>query len=352
MEQTKRLYSFDLLRILAAFSVVVLHATAQRWYVLPLESSDWFLTNAINVLSRFGVPIFVMLSGALFLAPEKEISLKQLWTKYILRLAILYAVWSCVYGTIGFINAYPGYFSIKFYLKCILSGHYHLWFLPMMIGIYALVPILRKWVLSGTKKDLEYFLLLFVIFEILMTTVKVFIKTPEVLNLLNNFNFPMICSYVGYFVLGHYLMQYGLSKKADKVLTILFPICIVINVTVSTLQSRSEGVPLSDFTNSFGLFTFLMTIFIFRFFTKNENAKGAFFEKHQTFGRFVLSLSKSTLGIYLLHLAFLESTPINSMFDRMNVILAALIALLVTFVLSAVVSTILRKIPFIGRYIC
>ena len=352
MEQPKRLYSFDLLRILAAFSVVVLHSTALRWYNLPLESSDWFFTNAINVLSRFGVPIFVMLSGALFLAPEKEIPLKQLWTRYILRLAILYAVWSCVYGTIGFIYAYPGYFSIKFYLKCILSGHYHLWFLPMMIGIYAIVPILRKWILSGTKKDVQYFLLLFVLFEVIATTVKVFIKTPEVQNFLNNFNFTLICSYVGYFVLGHYLMQYGLAKKADTVLAILFPICIVVNIAVSTLQSRSEGVPLSDFTNSFGLFTFLLTVAIFRFFTKNENAKGVFFEKHQTLGRFVLSLSKSTLGIYLLHLAFLESKLISSLFDRLNAVLAALIALLITFVFSAVVATILRKIPFVGRYIC
>ena len=352
MEQTKRLYSFDLLRILAAFSVVVLHATAQRWYVLPLEGSDWFFTNAINVLSRFGVPIFVMLSGALFLAPEKDIPLKQLWTHYILRLAILYAVWSFVYCTIGFISAYPGSFSTKFYLKCILSGHYHLWFLPLMIGIYAIVPILRKWVLSGTKKDVEYFLLLFVLFEILITTVKVFIKTPEVQNFLNNFNFPLICSYVGYFVLGHYLMQYGLAKKVDTLLSILFPICIVVNIVVSTLQSRSEGVPLSDFSNSFGLFTFLLTIAIFRFFTKNENAKSAFFEKHQTLGRFVLSLSKSTLGIYLLHLAFLESTLVSSVFDHMNAVLAALIALLCAFILSAVVATILRKIPFVGRYIC
>ncbi|MBP5669127.1 MAG: hypothetical protein J6X14_02335 [Lachnospiraceae bacterium] len=221
-----------------------------------------------------------------------------------------------------------------------------------MIGIYAIVPILRKWVLSGTKKDVEYFLLLFVLFEILITTVKVFIKTPEVQNFLNNFNFPLICSYVGYFVLGHYLMQYGLAKKVDTLLSILFPICIVVNIVVSTLQSRSEGVPLSDFSNSFGLFTFLLTIAIFRFFTKNENAKSAFFEKHQTLGRFVLSLSKSTLGIYLLHLAFLESTLVSSVFDHMNAVLAALIALLCAFILSAVVATILRKIPFVGRYIC
>ncbi|MBP5734119.1 MAG: hypothetical protein J6W66_09895, partial [Lachnospiraceae bacterium] len=89
-----------------------------------------------------------------------------------------------------------------------------------------------------------------------------------------------------------------------------------------------------------------------RFFTKNENAKGAFFEKHQTLGRFVLSLSKSTLGIYLLHLAFLESKLVSPLFDRMNAVLAALIALIITLVLSTVVATILRKIPFVGRYVC
>lgn len=352
MEQTKRLYSFDLLRILAAFSVVVLHATAQRWYDLPLESTDWFLTNAINVLSRFGVPIFVMLSGALFLSKDRLLSTKRLWTHYILRLFILYAVWSFLYGTLGYLTLHPEVYSVKDYLKCILSGHYHLWYLPMMIGIYALVPLLRRMVHACTRKELEYFLLLFVIFEVLFTTVRVFVKTPQVLSLMDSFNIPMVCSYLGYFILGHYLAQYELSKIVDRMLAILLPVCMVVNIVVSAMQSRKEGVPMSEFTNSFGLFTFLMTVAIFRFFYKNENAKRIYFEKHKTLGQFVLSLSKSTLGIYLIHLAIMESKLVSPLFGIMNPVLAALVALLICFVLSAVLATLLRKIPVVGRYLC
>ena len=33
--QEKRMIHYDLLRILAAFSVVMLHSAGQKWYVLP-----------------------------------------------------------------------------------------------------------------------------------------------------------------------------------------------------------------------------------------------------------------------------------------------------------------------------
>ena len=85
MRQNKWLTQFDLLRILAALSVVSIHASAKLWYQLPIRSADWVITNGINVLSRFGVPMFFMISGALLLAPDREISLKDLWLRHILR---------------------------------------------------------------------------------------------------------------------------------------------------------------------------------------------------------------------------------------------------------------------------
>ena len=63
----KRLIHYDLLRIFAAFSVVMLHSAAQFWYSLDIYSTEWLIANSYDALFRFGVPIFVMISGALFL---------------------------------------------------------------------------------------------------------------------------------------------------------------------------------------------------------------------------------------------------------------------------------------------
>ena len=88
----KRMLHYDLLRILAAFSVVMLHSASQFWYTLPVTDKDWLIMNSYDSLVRFGVPVFVMISGALFLSDDKKTDIKRLYTHNILRLLIIYIV--------------------------------------------------------------------------------------------------------------------------------------------------------------------------------------------------------------------------------------------------------------------
>ena len=69
----------DILRIVACFSVIMLHASAQPWYSLPVDGIGFKIANSYDALFRFGVPVFVMISGALFLAPDREITIKKLY---------------------------------------------------------------------------------------------------------------------------------------------------------------------------------------------------------------------------------------------------------------------------------
>ena len=62
-EKKSRNISFDLLRIISAFSVVMLHVSAEYIHSNPVGSLDFQLANFMNSISRFGVPIFVMISG-------------------------------------------------------------------------------------------------------------------------------------------------------------------------------------------------------------------------------------------------------------------------------------------------
>ena len=49
---------YDLLRILAAFSVVILHISAQFWYDFDVTDFRWLTANSYDALFRFGVPVF------------------------------------------------------------------------------------------------------------------------------------------------------------------------------------------------------------------------------------------------------------------------------------------------------
>ena len=73
---------FDLLRILATFAVIFLHVSAcgfGRDYL----SCNWIVSVVYDGMVRWCVPIFVMLSGALFLDMKKKITLESLIKKRI-----------------------------------------------------------------------------------------------------------------------------------------------------------------------------------------------------------------------------------------------------------------------------
>jgi surface polysaccharide O-acyltransferase-like enzyme len=70
----------------------------QNMPYVELVGTEWNIYNICNSASRWGVPVFVMMSGALFL--PREIPTKTLYKKYILRMTIAYVVWSAFYAVV------------------------------------------------------------------------------------------------------------------------------------------------------------------------------------------------------------------------------------------------------------
>ena len=66
-----RVIYFDYLRIISIFSVVVLHMAGQNWKTSDVNSFNWGWFNLVDSLVRWGVPVFVMISGALFLEKSR-----------------------------------------------------------------------------------------------------------------------------------------------------------------------------------------------------------------------------------------------------------------------------------------
>ena len=155
----QRKVHIDLLRIVACFCVVMIHVSAMFWYRLPIESAGWQSCNAYDALASFGVPMFVMVSGMLFLGREGEIDVKRLYRGNIFRLVIIYCVWSTLYSMWG-LRDYLGQpdFPWGEFWSFSLQGKYHLWFIPMIMVIYILLPMLKTWLNHADKRQVEYIL--------------------------------------------------------------------------------------------------------------------------------------------------------------------------------------------------
>lgn len=342
----QHIYAYDVLRILSAFMVVVIHTTTKSFQELPLLSGSWTAVMTTSALAHAFVPIFVMISGALFLSPDRKIDTASLWMHNILRMAIVLFVWSFAYGLYDFLQ-YKA--SLKFLVWETLDGRNHLWFLRMLIGIYVILPILAVWVRNASAKSIQYFLLLFFAFEICAETLIAFSTHEVVQYALNVRNFPLVCSYAGYFMLGYYLIHVGLSAKAEKVFGVLTLLSLPLSALMSYIASSKRGIPYLEASNSFCLPTFFLSAglfyFIFKFCSKKTPKAGTH--------KILKGLGADTLGIYLIHIGVMEQLArFDINWTKPGLFIGLLGYTLVVFLISLGISALLRRIPLIGKYIC
>ena len=78
----KRETYFDCLRILATFAVMILHIASQYWYAVDAGTYEWKVFSFYDGMVRWAVPVFVMISGALFLS--RDMSLERIFKKIFL----------------------------------------------------------------------------------------------------------------------------------------------------------------------------------------------------------------------------------------------------------------------------
>ena len=128
-----RIYYLDYLRIFCCFFVVLIHVSAKYYYDSDLNTYSWKIAYYYDGLSRFSLPNFFMISGALFL--NRDLSYKIIFNKYIKNILVHLILWSIIYALI---NKNIPTKNIKMKLFEIIKGHYHLWYLFATIGIMLL----------------------------------------------------------------------------------------------------------------------------------------------------------------------------------------------------------------------
>lgn len=338
--------NLDTLRIFACFMVVFLHVTAKYCYMVPIQSFNWKICSFYDACVRSAVPLFVMISGVFFLSPDKEITTKKIYSKYIFKLVIIYLAWSVIY-TIYDIYLGTTSFDIRSIILSIIRGPYHFWYISMIVGLYIISPILRKITKKIDKKEIRYFS---IIFAIACT-----VKTISCLSILPYSNaiklictklpIDFICQYYSYFLLGYFLFNFDISKYKKRIIYIsgcVSPIlCAILTFCLST---HDGNIDISLFDN-FSIFTLLEAIAIFVFFKSNK------YKVKSLARKMILELSKLTLGIYLIHILILEI--IFSIIDlsNYNSLFAVPIVSIIIFLLSISIIFILRKIIVLKKLV-
>ena len=320
---------------------MVLHVGAQNWYVTDVHSLEWQAMNFWHgSIVRWAVPVFVMVSGALFLS--RDIPLKKLYTKYIRRIFTAFMFWSFVYACARYAVDKDALKATGYFLK----GRYHLWFLFMITGLYMIVPFMKKIAESGQLT--KYFLVLAFFFTFLfpeaVSLVSLFsVKYGEFANgLLKNFHLQFVGGYCGYFLFGHFLNRAQISPKAERLIYVLGIAGVFAGMFLSVTASLLTGKPNQVFYGNLTVNSMFEAVAVFVFFRQRLNFPS----------RLIRTLSQYSFGAYLVHDAVIKALMMLGLntLTFSPVISVPAISLLV-FAISFAVSAVLNHVPVLRRYI-
>lgn len=348
----KRTVYADVLRIIAILMVITIHVCSSQWNNIQVNSFEWKTFNVFNSFSRSAVPIFVMISGMFLLDPEKDFKIGLFYRKNILHLVTAYIFWSIAYAffMVYYKNMHWNEETKEWLRRYALDEHYILWYLPMLIGIYILVPVLRTITATNNKKLLEYILIVFFIFGIVIRSMNKLDLNADLMLILNKISLDGFTGYVGYFLLGYYLHKYSMNILWKIVIYELGICSVIITIFGGQYFVVEENRAFNLFFGNHMITTFFEGMAIVVFIKSNK-----YIEKmniNPLRSKKIITLSSLTFGMYLIHDMVLKLfTKVGFTTLSFNPILSIIILVIAVFIISAVLVYILKKIPLINKYL-
>jgi surface polysaccharide O-acyltransferase-like enzyme len=351
---SNRIFYLDFLKDFAIFLVIVGHVSSQTLLFSPINA-NWIIADFYSTFAKISIPIFIMISGVLLL--NKDYDFIGFVEKRFKRILIPFLFWGSVYVIFsfkfGFVEGvspdYSSIFSIGSFIVSMFLGRAgyltHFWYVWMILSVYLIAPVVNKWIKNSDFKEVEYFLIIW-----LITSVFTSFKLPYI-----NFDLRYFAGPLGYFILGYYL-----HNKNSKILqnNKLWFLVLIVSTLIKVFLVYHNSLIAGSFqsVDRFGLTTVAEAVSLFLLF-KNYGFNSDFMSnipKSISTGKssiVILSLSLFTYGIYLSHLLLFKYLLIcHVSFASMNA-LVSIPLLSVGFLFVAWVSMIiLSKIPFLNRF--
>lgn len=341
----ERNLSLDITRIIAVLAVVMIHTSAKFVSSYKTIPSGFLWGNIFDSMSRIGVPLFVMISGALMLDENRNVSIRSLLLKNIKNIIFLLLFWSLLYCSVYYI-AFPLIKGVSLNYRTIIysivMGYYHMWYLYMIIGLYLITPFLRKFV-NKRNKDLIW---LFFIVSILTQFSQPILNglalrwedISYLVKFIESFHLDFFGGFITYYIIGWYLTNFEIKRK--WVFYCLGIISLIITIVYVQITK--------DYSNAYSninLFILLYSVAIFialncgkRWVLKNR------------LKNIIVTLSKLSFGVYIIHPLFLNA--FSRFFEYTNnPLLYILVKFGVGIVLSFAICFVVSKIPLVRKII-
>ena len=208
--QADAIIQFDILRIAAAAAVICLHVAAGVVLNPGDTLPEWWAGAIADAASRWAVPVFVMISGALLLGDRRRATAAEFYSRRAARLVPPLIFWSVVYLLYRRLDNHTDPAQL---FGDIVKGSpsYHLWFLYMLVGLYAITPFLKILVDNNSRTTITVTALaIFAVAAVDLMAIAAAFKG----NLPHHTLFVLWLPFTAYFLAGHICSQAGPAASA------------------------------------------------------------------------------------------------------------------------------------------
>ena len=329
-------------KIIAIFAVVFLHVSAGVVLGNDVGTEYWWVGNVYDSAVRWCVPIFVMISGALLLDPDKQEDLATFYTKRLSRILIPIMFWSAFFLAWSYLKSavIGNELTVVDLAKRLMSGkpHYHMWFLYMIISLYLFTPFFRKVVAHSSKKELLIFIAIAFVMAMLNYAYGKFISGGSKLFI----NWFLL--YVPFFFLGYLIRQDNHNPK-KSILWSVFIASIILTFYGCYILAENSSLEHGLYFYGY-LSVSVVPMSISLMYILKASGKPIINTS------FTKKLSILTLGIYLVHPVILEIINyIQYGAGSFHPIVSIPVVTFFVFGMSAGIVYVIYKIPFIRRII-
>lgn len=333
----------DAVRVLGTLAVVLGHVCDMPVFTADPRTLNWWMCNLLDALSRWAVPVYIMLSGALLLDPARTEAPGVFYRKRLARLGAPLVFWTAFFMLFDIFYT-QWHTPRQAMINLVLGQPYpHLHFIFRIAILYAFTPMFRIFTRHASR-------------PMLVTSVIILFCVWSADSLINGFlgtslsAFARFAPFVAYYLAGYLLRDSYARREHLKYHVANVLVCCAILAGVSGILCMRYGVQgypsipmiLYDFLSpvripmALSAWIILITLFHHRTPTTSRSA------------RLFAFIAPTTLGLYLIHPAFREILHVhgyNALWP--NVLIGIPLITLSVWLISLLTVLLLMRIPVV-----
>lgn len=342
------------LKVIAITGVVLIH-TAGLTAVAPgaRSTTQGQLAIALDFSSRWAVPVFIMVSGALLLDPSRFTTTRDFLRRRALRIVPAIVVWHLVYLAFRVVSLDTP-ISVATAIRLTLTGKLWtaLYFFWIVLGLAIITPMLVPWIATVSRRtQLVAGIVAASIPALTLVTVPirgadlVWVETP----------WTWWIPYVGYYLLGHALRDVVVTRWR---LVLTSALVVAGSALLAWQWRRPEGLgrliehylPAESYYSPVVVVTAVSVFLTVRALIRPDGLLRVLCRRSPS--RLARHLADATLGVFGVHLLVLEGVlriPKVGGPRAAGSVPELLVRCVLVLVIAYLVSLIARRIPLVRR---